>query len=207
MSVTQAPVGSKSLIDRVKGIIMRPDAEWRVIDTESATTGGLFAGYIALLAAIPAIAIFIGYSVFGVYGYRMPMVNGLEWAVARYIFTLIGAYIAALVIDALAPNFGGTRSKVQALKLVAYASTAAWLAGIFSAIPGLRILGVLGLYSIYLFYIGLPILMKSPPERSLGYTAVAVVCLIVIYVIIGAVTAAVMGGMGMGMMPGAMPHY
>jgi uncharacterized membrane protein len=65
--------------------------------------------------------------------------------------------------------------------------TPSWLAGIFSLIPGLRILGILGLYGLYLLWVGLPPLMKAPQEKSIGYAAAAVVCAIVISFVIAAI--------------------
>jgi FlaG/FlaF family flagellin (archaellin) len=109
----------------------------------------------------------------------------LSRAIVSYVFSLVGAFVLALIIDGLAPTFQGRKSQVQALKLVAYASTASWLAGIFALIPGLGILGILGLYSLYLFYTGLPVMMKSPPEKSLPYTAVIIVAAIVVAILAG----------------------
>jgi len=48
------------------------------------------------------------------------------------------------------------------------------LSFLLSALPFLMLLGAL--YSLYLFYIGLPVLMKCPPGRALPYTAVIMVC-------------------------------
>jgi hypothetical protein len=96
----------------------------------------------------------------------------------------------ALIIDALAPNFNGQKNFNNALKLVVYSYTAAWLGGVFSLIPALAILGLLcGLYSLYLLYLGIPVLMKSPDDKSLIYTVVAVVCAIVVSIVIGAIPA------------------
>ena len=91
----------------------------------------------------------------------------------------------ALIIDAFAPAFGGQKSRIQALKVSAYASTAAWCAGIFALVPPLSFLGILGLYSLYLLYSGLPVLMKAPQEKAAGYTALVVVCAIVLFAMIG----------------------
>jgi len=180
-----------SLVDRVKGILMAPRKEWPVIDTEAATTGSIFTGYIIPLAAIPAIAGFIGWSLIGgsVLGVsiRVPVSTGITGAIVRYLLSLVSCYVLALIIDALAPSFGGTKNSIQALKVAAYSSTAAWVAGIFSILPSLSILGILGLYSLYLLYLGLPVLMKSPQEKAVGYTVVVVLCAIVLFVVVGAV--------------------
>jgi hypothetical protein len=182
-----------ALAERVKRILLNPKEEWAVIDAESATVSGLYTGYIIPLAAIGPIAQAIGYSVFGVSvpfsgtTFRTPVGTALTGAVVTFALTLAGVYVLALVIDALAPSFNGTRNQIQALKVAAYSSTASWLAGIFALLPGLRVLGILGLYSLYLLYLGLPVLMKSPPEKALGYTVVVIVAAIVLFFLVGLV--------------------
>jgi hypothetical protein len=181
-----------NLVQRVQRILLSPRTEWEVIDAEPATPAGLYTGYIMPLAAIGPVAQLIGYSVFGITvpfmgTYRVPFGSALITALVTYILTLAGTYLMALIIDALAPTFNGQRSPIQALKVAAYSSTAAWVAGIFALVPGLRLLSILGLYSLYLLFLGLPVLMKSPRERAVGYTAVVVVAGIVIFFVIGTI--------------------
>lgn len=186
-----------NLIDRVKGILLAPRKEWAVIDGEPATAGSLFSSYIVPLAAIPAVAGFIGMSVigFGLLGssIRIPIGSGITGAAVRYVGTLVGVYVLALIIDALAPTFGGQKNPIQAPKVAAYSSTAAWVAGIFMIIPGLRVLGVLGLYSLFLLYLGLPVLMKAPEDRSIGYTVVVIISAVVLYMVVGAIAGRLVG--------------
>lgn len=176
-----------NLVERVKRILLSPQTEWEVIDTEQTTTTELFTGYIAPLAAIGPIAQIIGFSVFGVMGYRVPIGGALAYAIATYVLTLAGTYVLAIIIDALAPTFGGRPDRIQALKVAGYSWTAAWVAGIFVLIPALSILGILGLYSLYLLYLGIPRLMKSPKDRAVGYTLVVILSAIVLFVAIGAI--------------------
>jgi len=141
----------------------------------------------------------IGASAFGI-SVRVPIVSGLVNMVAGYVLSLAMVFGLALVVDALAPTFGGTKSPINALKLVAYGSTAGFVGGIFSVLPALSALGLLaGLYSIYLVYIGLPVLMKCPPEKAVAYTAVVMVCAIVAGVLVGVILGTVSGGPTMGM--------
>ncbi|MGH7594261.1 MAG: Yip1 family protein [Gemmatimonadales bacterium] len=183
------------LVSRVKGILLAPKAEWPVIDTEPATVGSLYAGYIMPLAAIPPVCMFIGMSLIGynVLGtsYRWPIGMGLESLVVRYLLTLAGVYVLALIIDALAPSFGGQKSPIQALKVATYSSTASWIVGIFYLVPMLAVLGILGLYSLYLLFLGLPTLMKSPQDKAVGYTVVVIICAVVLFIVIGTITSRV----------------
>lgn len=182
-----------NLVERVKRILLTPQTEWEVIAAEQTTTQELYSKYIMPVAAIGPVAQFIGYSLFGVsvFGttYRVPIVSGLTSALVTYVLTLVGTYILALIIDSLAPTFKGRQAQIQALKVAAYSSTAAWVAGIFALIPGLRFLGILGLYSVYLLYLGLPVLMKSPRDRALIYTGVVIIAAIVLFMVTGIIAS------------------
>jgi Yip1-like protein len=150
------------------------------------------------LAAIGPVCSFIGLSILGVGlpmmgHYRVPLLSGLAHAAVVFVLTLVGVFILGRVISLLAPRFSAQADEAQALKLAAYAATPAWLAGVFQLLPALAILGLLaGLYSLYLLYIGLPLLMKAPAERAGTYTLAIIGVAIVIGIVIGAVAAAVM---------------
>lgn len=185
------------VIDRAKNIIVQPRQEWTVIDTEPTTVGALYTGYIVPLSALPVLAAMIGMAVFGISvpilgSIKVPIGTALGRALISYVAGLIAIYILALVIDALAPTFNGTKNSVQALKVAAYAYTAWWVFGILAIIPALSIVGfLLGLYSIYLLYTGLPALMKSPPEKAIGYTFLVIVVGIVLVICTGLLITAV----------------
>jgi hypothetical protein len=173
-----------NLVERVQSILLKPKATWPEIDSEQADAASLYKSYVMILALIPAVASFIGLSLIGIgafgVSFRVPIVSGLANMVVGYVLSLVMVFVLALIIDAMAPTFEGTRSQIGALKLSAYASTAAFVGGIFSLLPSLSVLGALAaLYGVYLLYTGLPVLMKCPPDKAIAYTAVVVVCAIV----------------------------
>jgi len=186
---------SRSLIDRAKNIIMSPKLEWPVIDAEPSTIGGIYTSYVAILAAIPPLCMAIGLFLMGNGFFHFSPSFIIGQAIVTYVLSLIGIYIFALVMEALAPSFGGTKDRLKAFKLVAYSWTAAWLVGVFFIIPFLGILAILGLYSFYLLYLGVPVLMKVPEDKSVVYTIVAVIVGIVIYAIISTITTRLMYAM------------
>ena len=194
-----------SLADRAKNIIMSPNSEWPVIDTEQTTVSELYSRYIIPLALIGPIAGFIGNVVFVHHipligtTYRIGIGHALGVAILTFILSLIGVYVLGIIIDMLAPSFDGQRNQIQALKVSAYSSTASWVAAVFGIFPAIAWLGILGLWSLYLLYTGIPVLMKSPKEKSLGYTIVVIIAAIIVYVIIGVIVAAIFGtAMGAG---------
>ena len=187
-----------NVIARAKEILLTPKLAWPVIATEETNTAALYTQYVMILAAIPAVAGFIGMSIFGVSGpgvtLRVPLMSGLIQMVLGYGLSLAMVYIVALIADALAPHFGGQKNPMNALKLVAYSSTAGMIGGIFALIPALGILTlVAALYSLYLLYLGVAALMKVPQEKVMAYTAVLVVCAIVVGVIAGTVLGTISG--------------
>jgi len=181
-----------STIQRVQDILLRPRETWPVIAAEPTDAASLYRRYIAILAAVPALATFIGLTVIGVDGIRLPVGAGLLQLLIGYVLALITVYVLALITDALAPTFGGAKSRIQALKLIAYASTAGFVGGIFNLLPLLSILGLLAaIYSMVLIYTGLPVLMRCPPEKAASYAAVVIVCGLVATVILAGITSMV----------------
>ena len=180
------PGAPASLVDRVKNILVSPKTEWQRIDAEPATVAGIFTSYVLILAAIGPIAMVIGQQVFGIGGFGFTWKPSIGYSIGTAVFTyllaIVGVYIASLVIDALAPSFGGTKDPVKALKVAAYSSTAGWVAGIFGIIPMLGWLALIGsLYGLYLLYLGLPRLMRVAEDKAIGYTVVVIVVQIILY--------------------------
>lgn len=191
-----------TIVERATKICLTPNTEWPVIADEATSPGTLVSGYVAPLAAIGAIAGFIGGSIIGTSvpflgTYRVPFMSGLGLALFMFGMAIVGVFILSFVINALAPTFGGQQNSTQALKVAVYSYTPAWIAGVLHILPSLAVLGLFaGLYSLYLLYLGLPRLMKSPADKAVAYTAVVVVCAIVLSVVVTAIGATI-GGAGM----------
>lgn len=185
------PAVDPALVARVKGILLQPKSEWLKIDGEFATTKSLFTRYAMILAAIGPVCSLLGGQLMPIMGMKLSIVGAIVVALVSYGMSLLGVFLLGLIINALAPNFGGTANKVQAMKLAVYSWTPAWLAGVFGLIPMLGILAIVGLYSFYLLFVGLPILMKVPEDKKVGYFIVTVIAGVVMYFIISAIVGAI----------------
>ncbi len=198
--------GTTSLVERVKNILLTPKPEWERIDVEPDTVGGIFQRYVLILAAIPAIASLIGSLAFGYRAFgivvRPSVGSALGGAVLQYVLSVCGVFVLALIIEALAPTFGGTKNRLQAVKVAAYAMTAAWIAGIIGLLPVLRLVTIVsilgGIYSLYLLYLGLPRLMKAPADKAVAYVVSVIVAGIVLYFLIGMITGLLLSATGLG---------
>ncbi|MFH1195403.1 MAG: Yip1 family protein [bacterium] len=194
-----------NLFERVKNILLSPAKEWEVVKAEQATVADLFTKYAMILAAIPAIAGFIGYSVFGIslgiFGsYRVPIGTGILWAVLTYVLSLVGVFVIGFIIDALATSFGSTKDLTQSMKVAVYSYTASWIGGIFMIFPTIGFLaGIAGIYSLVLIYMGLQRVKDVPKDKMVGYFVVTLILAIVVYFVIGAITGAIaFSGMALG---------
>lgn len=197
------------IVNRVKNMLLQPAAEWKTIEPEQTDPKSLYLNYIAILAVIPAVATFLNLVLFmGPFGVRTGVGSALAGAVVQYVLSLVMVYVIAFIADLLAPSFDGHKNLDQALKLTAYAMTASWVAGIFVIIPGIGwLLALFGmLYSLYVFFLGSPVLMKVPEQKAIGYTVVVVVAAIVVSFVIGIINATILRVGPAGMM-GGMPYF
>lgn len=195
------------IVTRAKNICLTPNTEWPVIAEEPAETGALISGYVVPLAAISAVAGFVGGTFIGttvpfVGTYRTGVVTGLIAAIFTLVMSVVVVFIVSLVINALAPSFGGEKSSRQALKVAVYAWTPAWIAGLFRILPVFGLPTLVGfvaaIYGLYLLYLGLPRLMKCPADKAVGYTVVVVLCAIVLSITVSLVGGIIVGGAMMG---------
>jgi hypothetical protein len=180
------------LVPRVQAILLKPKEEWVKIKAEPATVSGLFTSYAMILAAIPAVAQFIGYVIVG---QRIPFFGLYRWGVGRafgsailsYVLSLVTVYLFAYIINTLAPSFSSAQSLTNAMKLAVYCMTPGWVAGILNIFPYLGILTVLAsLYGLYILYLGFETpMMETPKEKVLGYWAVSIIAVIVLTIVFG----------------------
>jgi hypothetical protein len=179
---------SATLQQRVTGILTSPQTEWPAIAAEPDTVSGLYTRYILLLAAIGPLASFL----------RYPGLASLVTGIAQYVMQLAAMIVCAKIIEWLAPKFQSSGDTVQALKLVTYASTPSWVAGVGGLIPWLGVLVALigGLYAIYLYYLGLPPLLKTPDGQVIPFMVVSAIAIIVVFVVLTTILG-VFSGVGL----------
>ena len=198
--IGQPPVGGGGMIGRIQRLILKPKDEWPAIDAEPMTVQGILTSWVAPLAAIGPIASIIQQQVFpmrffGV-AYRPPIIGSVVSAVLMWVLVIGMVYIWSLIIDALAPSFGGTKNPISALKVAAFSATAGWICGILGILPFLGLLAILGaIYNIYLLWIGGPLLMKVPQDKAPGFVIVSIIVGIVANIIAGYIALAIAGAM------------
>jgi hypothetical protein len=191
-----------SIVERAKNIILKPTYEWNVIASEPATIGGLFTGYAIPLALIPLVSTIMFTGLLGIsaadmmgFGSGMPLdltaIAGM--AILSFIVSLVSLFVMGTVVKFVSPSFDGTSDKVQAMKLMTYASTPTWVVALVSWIPFLgAVLGFAAIvYVVYLIYCGLNPVMGVPKEKIAGFTVV----IVLIYVVVALIMSGIVAGL------------
>ncbi len=167
------------VINRVKQIVLSPEDALSEVKSESMTVAGAMKEYVAIVAAIPAAATFLG-----LIGHANFFRN-LIFSAVIYVMGCVSVLIFGKIVDALAPRFSSTKSDLNAFKLSAYAFTPGFVAGVFNINPNLSIFGLLGsLYGIYVFYLGAPVLMQTAEDKKVLYTVACIVAMFVVMAIL-----------------------
>jgi hypothetical protein len=180
----------ETMVSRARSVLFEPRATFKEVDSEFTKPGALWGKYIIPLALLGPLAGAIGRFLFGkrlgsqTLGDPVTLTGAILWGVTAFVIAVAAVFILTQIISQLAPGFGGQKNDVQALKVAAYATTPTLIAGIFN-IHGLFYIVtiMIALYSLYLLYVGLPILMKVPQDRAMGYTAVVIIGAIVIFLL------------------------
>jgi hypothetical protein len=192
-----------SIVERAKNIILKPTDEWNVIASEPATIGGLFTGYAMPLALIPLASTILFTGILGIsaadmmgFGGGMPLdlmaIAGM--AILSLIVSIVSLFVMGTMVKLVSPSFNGTSDKVQAMKLMAYASTPSWVVALLSWIPFLgAVLGFAAIvYVVYLIYCGLNPVLGVPKEKIAGFTVVIVLIYVVVALIMSGIVAALL---------------
>ena len=193
------------IMERIRGLVLKPAAEWEKIKGEENSPRRLLLGWILPLAAIPALASLIGYGVIGVSLAGLATLHnfslGLAQALVSFSVSVGAVFLVAVAIDNLAPYFGAEKSFNKSLALATYTWVPGWLIGILNIVPNLAPLVMLvSLYGFYLLWLGIGPLKNAPQDKLLPYFGSVVGVAIVAFIVIGLIMSSIfMSIMGLGM--------
>lgn len=183
--------------EKIRNIILNPKEVWPKLREERTSLATLY-GYAIALAAVPTAAKLIGINMIG-----SPMMEitlgsftvSYFWSVVfSYLLSLVGIKIISLIVDALAPRFESERNIINATRLVVYSWVPYWMAGILYLIPYLSfVVLAASFYSVYVFAIGLPVMMGTPREKAFTYILAVIVLSTLVFFVMGATAGLILG--------------
>jgi hypothetical protein len=185
---------SEFILSRAYGLFRDTNLEWEQIKAEETTVPNILIGYVAPLAAILPLCDLIGSAVFG-HALQGDFGQALVRAIINWVLSIALVFFVGVLINAVADNFEADKNDLAAQKIAAYSLTPFFLSGILFLWPPLWWLGFFALAAmVYLMYKGLPVLMKAPQERALGYASTVTVATAVALIIVLALSSCVAGG-------------
>ena len=181
------------ILNHLWGLYAHPHTEWHTIDERHDSFRNSLT-HILIVALIPPIcayysAVHIGWSI----GVGEPITltanSALMLSIAMYVTLIIGVLALSYLVHWMGHTFGSDPSYTTSLELAAYTSTPLFMVGFSAFFPHLwfvMIIGLIGLsYSVYLLYVGVPILMHIPKEQGFIYASSVVTVGLVLLVWIG----------------------
>lgn len=161
------------IINRVQQVILQPNTFWksRKEIEDSGTT--LFWGYVFPLILVAAVAVFLGEFFRSAHFYiGFATLKAIRELV---LFSLV-YFITVFFTTELMKTFGGEKDINLAKKLVAYSLTPFLLVSIVTGlVQFLYVIDILGVYSIYIFWLGGKELLALPEQKCDSYLMITIV--------------------------------
>lgn len=159
--------------ERLKNLLFFSSYEWKIISLEQRPLIEDFYQFTFRLILTGAIAQFAGSFIYvrnvldiDAYRFSFPLVQSFFYIVIQIILLLAGA----LFVNQMAASFGSVRSFKNAARLVFYSSTPLLMMFIIANLnPAFFLALIPGLYSLYLFWSGLPEMMKTKEAKRISY--------------------------------------
>lgn len=199
-----------SILQHTLGILFRPQSEWKAIRDDKSSFVQVFISHVPLLALIPSVCAYIGVTQVGwtvAQGdpIRLTPASAASLCALTYVALLAAIYLLGEFINWMSKTYGvkddDERRHYEGTALAVYISTPTLLAGISLLYPELwlvtAVIGIATVYSVYLIYQGIPILMNISKEQAFMY-ATSVVTVGLVLMISVLIATVVIWGMGIG---------
>lgn len=148
-------------------------------------------GYVLPLAIIASLGSLLkGFLFAGTLGLKFFIIS----AIIAFISTMVAYYITVIVVDMLAPSFASEKDMGKSAQLVAYSATPSYVGALLSFIPVIGWLIALAAwaYGVYLMYLGIGPLKKTPEDKKVVYMVVAYLIMIALYFVLAAILGAIL---------------
>lgn len=176
---------ASGIYERSRALILQPREEWTSILEENVTMTLVVRNFLLPLLLMSTLASLLGRMIqkvnIGLDG-SLLLADGLR----EFFGFLLSVYACTYLVNELIKSFGGTKNLRRSANLVIYSSVPSLVISMVTGlIPALYPLGVLGLYSFYLFYVGIPVLFEDIPEQKhIGFFITSVLLMILVFAFI-----------------------
>lgn len=200
---------SVRLLSHTIGILTNPEKEWKAIRADRHSFFQVFVTHVPFLALIPTVAGYFGVTRVGfeVGGHlaKLTPESAAVLSIVTYFALLVGVYCLGEFINWMARSYGVEGDEptrhYEGTALAVFITTPIFLASIVVLFPHpwltMAAVGIAGMYSIYLVFAGIPILMKMNKERAFLY-ACAVLTVALVMMVTVLITSVILWSVGIG---------
>ncbi|MBC8186206.1 YIP1 family protein [candidate division KSB1 bacterium] len=178
----------KKVMEKIKSIYLSPATFWDEVKTEQTTESAVIKDYFVFIAALPALAGFIGALFIGENFFR-----SIVWAVLFFGCAVAGIFLFSKIIMFLGKSFDIKNDELNIFKLAAYTFTPILLAGVFFIIPVIYWLSIVGVYGFYFYWIGFQKIVICTEEEKFNFFFISLIVLIILTMLIYLLPAVISG--------------
>ncbi|MEX0943925.1 MAG: Yip1 family protein [Pseudomonadales bacterium] len=183
-------------MNHIIGILFYPLVEWERIREADGTVIGHYLKYIVPIALLPAIAWYYGSTQvgwqLGAREIRLTSESAMQIMVLFYISMLLGVGLLGFMVHWMSETYEAhTSTLAKGVAVAAYTCTPLFVVGAIGFYPILWLDILLGCaaaaHTVYLLYVGVPIVMQIPKERGFLFaSAMVAVGLVMCAALLGA---------------------
>lgn len=161
------------ITDQIKKVILNPKDFWVAKREQQESYTELLAGYFIPVLLVMSMVVFLGEFFRSTHFY---MVYAVLKGVREMILFVLLYLIAVFFTTELMKTFGIGKNIAVARRLVVYSSTPLLMVSMVTGLfPFLYVLDILGLYSFYIFWIGVQELLVFPDQKQNSYATITIV--------------------------------
>ena len=187
------------MIQHTFGLLVRPSAQWRTVADLPESSFKTLVLYPCFLAILPAVAWFYGTSqvgwTVGEHGETIKLTtqSARQICILFYLTMVACVAIIGFFIHWMSDTYGAESSLTRGIVIAGLTATPLFIAGLVGFYPLLwldLLVGVAAVsWSVYLMYLGIPIIMNIPEERGFLFSSavLAIAMVILICLMVGSV--------------------
>ncbi|MBI2994373.1 MAG: YIP1 family protein [Gammaproteobacteria bacterium] len=158
----------------VLGFFIHPLREWEAVRAENVSTGRIVR-HISILGAIPVVSGYLGTTEFGwqigtAETVRLTHFSAGIISLLYYAVIFCAVFSVGWMIHWMGRTYGATQTLTRCIVLAAYIPVPLFLVGVAQLYPALWFNLLIGIpattYTVFLLYVGIPIMMDIPAERG-----------------------------------------
>jgi len=170
-------------MNHIIGILFNPLQEWERIRDQSSSVLGHYLKFVVPIGLLPPVAWYVGAThvgwTLGDRVIRLTPDSALQIVVLFYLAILGGVGLLGYLVHWMSETYEAHTSTMdKGMAVAAYTCTPMFLCGVVGFYPLLWLDMLLGCaaaaYTVYLLYIGVPIVMRIPKERGFLFASAMV---------------------------------